>query len=181
MNKVTFAYHAKALIPKGAITGAKWGFILFIVYIAVITITLFINTLFVSDASVVFGWLLFTFTIFALGVLPLTIAGFVGGGIIGLVLSMFNKAVSSFTACLVGLAIGVTLVLSANYLYWLISAPNYPGAQVSFLEFLFLIKADSFFTLINDNWYLIPSLIAVLISPYLGWRINTFKTIESLW
>ena len=151
MDKLSFLDRARTIVPKGAMTGAKWGLLLFVGYIVVVTVVLFIDTVFISGTLEFVGLSLFALSMCALGALPWTFAGLIEGGIIGLILSVFRKKPSGWAACFIGLFVGVAFVLFANYIYWQVS--TYPNLKVPFFEYLFHINTSSFFSLISVNEY----------------------------
>lgn len=111
-----------------------------------------------------------------IGAIPAMLIGAIGGGVIGFVLSLWGKKLSNLSTVFVGLVVGIGLVFSANYLYWLsrVTAPPFYGDHMTFYEYLFSVKFSSFSTFImSPNWYFMPSIIAIIISPYIGWKINT--------
>ena len=114
-----------------------------------------------------------------IGVVPSLVVGILGGATIGFVLSLWRKKVQGILASLVGLFVGIIFISFGYYLSWLWNVP-FPS-QISFLEYL--SPPSSFNELYDGNVFFVPSVIAILVSSYMGWRINkvsdaTFSRME---
>jgi hypothetical protein len=67
-----------------------------------------------------------------------------------------------------GFIVGTSVVLLANFLHWLVVHP-----RATFMEYLL---PDNILDLtgyvLYVNWFFLPNIIAIILSPYIGWRIN---------
>jgi len=77
--------------------------------------------------------------------------------------------------------------LIVNYIFWSNLQANGLhdkfGNSINFLRFLFLpfespISINSF--ILSLNMYFVPSIIAILLSAYVGWKINNNDKAENL-
>jgi len=109
--------------------------------------------------------ILFFIGIYAIiaGIFPSLIIGILGGACIGLFLSLWREKLNSVLAGFIGFLVGLILVSIADYLSWTYSIQN-----TSFFEFLLLNKVDR----------LIPSILSLPISFYMGWKTNNMNTTE---
>jgi len=167
MDTNSFSYRVKILIAAGIKVGGNFALWYSIIYFILIMLLLFILSISVENDidSAVSGLFIVFVGMMVMGILPATVLGVIGGGLIGLILSFWRKHPTNIGASLIGLAVGSTLILIWNYLFWF----AYPSDNdVMFWEY--------FFSLRRNLLYLIPSLIAFIVSPYVGWKIN--KKIE---
>jgi len=164
---------AKPLVIEGAKIGGLSAFLSSVVYsilfIAFLLLNLYQSEGFIETllmVTVVGGYILCV-----LGILPTVIIGITGGAIIGLILGIWIKKLSNFAASFIGLLTGMVLLLIANYLFWsnsLISIPS--NIYISFFQYITAPKIDM---------YTIPNIIAIIISAYLGWKINKVRVSKS--
>jgi len=135
------------------------------------------NTLQIFEAPLMVGF----FTCI-LGILPATIIGSVGGALIGSIFGLWRKKLPNPLAALISGIIGITIVLVVNYLLWSNLQANglhdKLGNPINFSRFLFIPLENPsivmLFSLINP--YLVPSIIAILVSIYIEWKINNGET-----
>jgi hypothetical protein len=155
------------LMVEGIRTGVVSALVSSIVYASVILGGLLVMTAIAPasselDKGSTILAILFFIGLYAIGagIVPALIMGILGGAFIGLILSFWGGKVRPFFAGIIGLLVGIILVLVVDYWSWTYSIQN-----VSLLEFLFLNKAD----------YLIPSILALPISFYVGWKTNNVR------
>jgi len=104
-------------------------------------------------------------------VIPTTIIGTIGGAFITSVLAIWEKRLPNVLASLIGLTLGLIIMLIVNHFIWL---NNYFGAicTATFLEFVFPMNKDFAHLAIYENPFVIPSIIAILLSAFCAWQIN---------
>lgn len=119
--------------------------------------------------------------IFVIGVIPATMVGITGGMLIGAVLALWKKKISDILACLIGFTGGLSVVLLAYYLSWLnmIHSNPYPHHS-TFMEYLLPLNIyDLEKTILYDPFF-IPSIIAIMVAPFVGWKINTIDIMSTI-
>ncbi len=183
MKTYSFINRLKNLITKGAKIGAVFGFcaslIYMLMFIAALAIDFFFHIPNGAEENMTTLFMISLVMCFA-GILPATVIGVIGGGLIGLVLSFWRNRVPSILAIVVGVIVGGTLILAGNYLQWThlqsIGLQDRFGNPYSFWEYLFPHPPQGPLSLISftytPNDYFLPSIIAFLLFAYAGWRIN---------
>lgn len=179
MENYSFPDRVKLSITKSVKLCVSATLVLSLGYIILVLILLTPRSLFptpspISSSQVSSsGILIFLgMMMFMLGVIPSVILGVFGGVIFGFIMAFFRNKLPNIVAAVVGLLIGTILILIANYTFWRIAYFDSPS-NVAFIEYLIPINTDSFSTYaLFQNWYFFPNIIALLVSPYIGWRIN---------
>jgi hypothetical protein len=121
------------------------------------------------DCSLPFYILYFSRTL----IFPAMIVVLIGGLLIWFILSIIKIRTSNILTSILGLIISIIIILITDYVLWVILQPgNYLG-KFSFLEFaISKVTNDLFGFIFLVNPFIVPSIIAVTIIIYLGWKIN---------
>lgn len=184
-----FVNRAKLLILEGIKVGLFVSLLLSLLYDGLASITIWFGMpgAIPEIGSITINFLLDTAgtiflvagILFIVGVFPALIIGGLGGGIIGLVLALFEEKFSESWARAVGFAAGSIIILITNILPWQLSNPFY--GNISFTTYLLgpiiLTLKNVKFSMVYLFYfpYFVPNIIAILISPYIGWKINNTK------
>jgi len=105
---------------------------------------------------------------------PVLVIVILDGMLIGTFISWMRNKLSGFMAILLGLAVGSTLAFAGNYIVWLNSDTTermlfYP----SLLDFMLYSFTNFFRAVFFVNIFFIPTTFSILVSTYLGWKMNS--------
>jgi len=124
-----------------------------------------------------------------IGIIPAILLGALNGALIGFILGAAQKKTTNLIAISVGITTSIILVLIVNFLYWLLYSSFKGGDFWQFFLYPFYLyypRAESFLSFIVNNvilppnLYFLPSMIAIPLSGYMGWKINRFDTLNSV-
>jgi hypothetical protein len=176
MKNIPQIQRVNYLVSKGIKVGALSAFlssflyiILFIVFTSVVQLLPSTNPTVINRSAIqVFDGAIVVSGLMCMGgIIPATIIGIIGGSLIGLIFAFWKNRISSILASLIGLIVGIMLLLTISYFLWLDIYPlGNTSGPITFMEF---------FSLSRNPIYFIPTIIAIPISAYVGWKINKSK------
>jgi hypothetical protein len=107
-----------------------------------------------------------------LNLIPSVLVGSAGGTLIAALLAIPARRVTNKWASLIGLAVGIVVVLVANYLLWMRL-----GKSLPFWTFLFPRDLNIAYIYFRSP-FLLPSIIPIILSVICARRINKAKLME---
>lgn len=122
-----------------------------------------------------------------IGIIPAILLGAFNGALIGFILGAGVKRVSNILAIFIGTSTSIILVLIVNSMFWLLFSSYRGGNFWQFFLypfFLYYPRAESSLSFLVNNIvlspdvYFLPSIIAIPLSAYMGWKINKIDIVE---
>jgi hypothetical protein len=196
------AMRRSKLIYRGAWVGATLAFEVAVIYILLALMLLFLyfdsslsNPTIAGNkildnlfAFLAFPGLFYIVGMGLIGIIPAILLGAFNGGLIGFILCTVQKRVSSILAIFVGAAASVIMVLIVNFMFWLLFSSYRGGNFWQFFLYPFYLyypRVESFLSFLVNNIvlspdvYFLPSIIAIPLSSYVGWKINKFDALDN--